>query len=325
MASSSIFRTAACLALGALPLFAFFACSSSDTPPKASLAAGCSINSDCTEPLVCAFRKCHTACTSTRDCPTGERCVASDRPFHVCQLEQESRCTYNSECPDKQVCGVDGHCRDQCATVRDCLLDQTCVSGTCADKDELEGGTLPVTNDAAAEASGQPCAYNSDCASPFVCRSGLCSYECVGDRDCAPLHTCVENRCRVEVCGGPDGGAGDLATIDGGGAPCTFDSQCPTELVCRDGFCNCGCLADSECAGGETCVAHKCAVLVCGGPNGPLAALAGIDGGGASCTHDSQCPTPLVCHGGHCNCECVTAADCAGDAQICDSSTGRCQ
>src|SRR5690349_2638352 len=86
--------------------------------PAAKLAAVCTINSDCDAPLVCAFQRCHTACEGSRDCDPGQRCVASDRPFHVCQLEDESHCTTNSNCPQGQICGVDSQCRDACITSR---------------------------------------------------------------------------------------------------------------------------------------------------------------------------------------------------------------
>src|SRR5258706_166478 len=103
---------------------AVVACSSDEPTPK-GLAEGCFINTDCTSPLVCAFRKCHRACTTWRDCEPGQRCMASDRPFHVCQLAGERPCAFNSSCPMGQVCGVDGECRDQCAADRDCLNEQS--------------------------------------------------------------------------------------------------------------------------------------------------------------------------------------------------------
>src|SRR5882672_4701431 len=100
-----------------LSLLSLAGACSSDTAPK-RLAEGCLINSDCSSPLVCAFRKCHTACVTSHDCQPGERCVASDRPFHVCQLELEKNCTRNSDCPPTEVCGVDLECRNQCVTSR---------------------------------------------------------------------------------------------------------------------------------------------------------------------------------------------------------------
>ncbi|MBM4363650.1 MAG: hypothetical protein FJ104_13290, partial [Deltaproteobacteria bacterium] len=75
----------------------------SEEPSKKSagtIAEGCIINSDCNAPLVCAFRRCHTACENNRDCEPGLNCMVSDRPFHVCQLPDEQKCRYNSQCPE---------------------------------------------------------------------------------------------------------------------------------------------------------------------------------------------------------------------------------
>src|SRR5882672_6817061 len=90
-------------------LMAGYSCSGSDSAPLKGLAEGCVINSDCNSPLVCAFRKCHEACRDSRDCNVQEqqRCVASDRPYHVCQLVTERDCTFNSECAGGQTCGID--------------------------------------------------------------------------------------------------------------------------------------------------------------------------------------------------------------------------
>ena len=132
------------LLLVVMGLLVASACSDSTQSKAASLAAGCSINSDCQSPLVCAFQRCHSACETSRDCDPGQRCMASDRPFHVCQLAQEQDCTYNSQCPEGQVCGVDGQCRDQCASDRDCVTGQECVKGNCADPSELEVRFKPL-------------------------------------------------------------------------------------------------------------------------------------------------------------------------------------
>src|SRR3954451_14579288 len=94
-------------------------CSHQQTEPG-GLSEGCLLNTDCADPLVCAFRKCHVACEGTRDC-NGGRCVVSERPLHVCQLSEELTCSYNSDCPIGQSCGADSQCRDQCQGDTDCL------------------------------------------------------------------------------------------------------------------------------------------------------------------------------------------------------------
>lgn len=223
---------------------------SSDTPPLADLAQGCLVNTDCNSPLVCAFRRCHTACASTRDCPDPLRCVASDRPFHVCQLASERECVYNSDCPKGQVCAGDAQCRDQCQGDADCLAGQTCVAGSCAEKSELrDGGLLEVTKEAG-PLSGQPCSYTSECAANLVCRNGLCQMECLSSIDCLDGRQCVKNRCQVPVCSDTDAGAGVL---------CAFTSDCPVPLVCRTGTCTCECRQNADCPTGYDCLSNRCA------------------------------------------------------------------
>lgn len=183
-----------CMGLSAiaLSLGAVSSCGDATTEErirKEKLSGGCLINTDCAEPLVCAFRRCHEECTTSRDCPSGQRCVAADRPFSVCQLPDERECTYNSECPEGQLCAGDATCRDQCAGDRDCLAEQTCVSGTCADTAELIDGGLPSSPEIEA-GTGSPCTYNSDCPEPLACVDSQCRLECVEDRDCLPTFRC---------------------------------------------------------------------------------------------------------------------------------------
>jgi hypothetical protein len=90
---------------------------------------GCSINSDCAAPLVCTFGRCHDQCKTSRDCASGERCIASPNGG-VCQLAQESTCAAGFLCPTGEVCGADQQCRVQCVA-GGCLTGDYClVSGT---------------------------------------------------------------------------------------------------------------------------------------------------------------------------------------------------
>jgi hypothetical protein len=187
--------------------------SSSDALTRAELAEGCLLNSDCTSPLVCAFKTCHIACQSSRDCqPVPDtRCVESDKPFHVCLNTAETSCVRNSDCPGAEICGVDLQCRDQCVTDRDCLDGQTCAGGVCADEDELEGGGLPDRLDAG---SVPTCVHASDCPGVYVCIHGSCGVECVTAKDCPVTWSCLQTRCAPP---GYDAGQGDAAPNDAGG------------------------------------------------------------------------------------------------------------
>ena len=220
-----------------------------DDPPLAKLAQGCTINSDCDAPLVCAFQRCHNACESTRDCPPGLRCVASDGPLHVCQLEEERNCLYNSDCPEGQVCGTDAQCRDQCMGEADCLKEQLCISGTCAERSELRDGGLPVVVKDSGPSTGQPCTYNTECPERLVCRMGLCQLECLTSVDCSEGRQCVDNRCLIPLCPEVDAGSG---------IACAFNSDCPGGLICRSGSCTCECRVAADCPVGYDCISARC-------------------------------------------------------------------
>jgi hypothetical protein len=159
------------LFVGAALLTAFSAgsCSSHKTNPV-SLAQGCSLNSDCNDPLVCIFSLCHQACTTTRDCTAPEICVAASND-KVCTLSSES-CFDGGTCPLGLLCGGDGQCHDPCTTSADCTVSgQQCVARTCVDTGDGglvegggtgegggsgEGGSLDATSESSSDAPFVP-------------------------------------------------------------------------------------------------------------------------------------------------------------------------
>lgn len=121
---------------------------SSDRPLRSGLSAGCLVNSDCNDPLLCSFGLCHKACKESRDCPSQQHCL--NLPTGpVCQLDKDKvECVYSSECKEPLKCAVDSRCRVPCVAKDDCLPTQVCTQHVCADKDELDDTQkLPVTND----------------------------------------------------------------------------------------------------------------------------------------------------------------------------------
>ncbi len=139
-------------------LVAASACGDSDEERirAANLAEGCSINSDCKSPLVCAFERCHVQCQETRDCPLGSRCVRTDGDYGVCLLEDETTCSAASDCPGKLVCAVDHECRDSCLRTSECVSPQLCVDTTCAEEGEVDpNGHLPGWGTSSGGTSGQ--------------------------------------------------------------------------------------------------------------------------------------------------------------------------
>jgi len=123
---------------------ALTSCGDSNERSRATLAHGCSINSDCEDPLVCVFERCHAACSVDRDCGGAQRCVkSSSESASVCQLPDELACQKDKDCPGQQVCAPDDECRDSCTGSSDCADQQVCVAtGQCASlvpgKDHLD-------------------------------------------------------------------------------------------------------------------------------------------------------------------------------------------
>jgi hypothetical protein len=154
MASHSLTKQILRLSLlsgGALHLVWGCSDSADEKIRAAELAQGCSINSDCRDPLVCAFERCHVACNEDRDCPDDLRCVlGSSDGINVCQLPDEVDCDSDKDCPGDQVCGVDEECRDSCERDGDCVEGQLCAkSNECAsqlpEKDQVDESGNIVT------------------------------------------------------------------------------------------------------------------------------------------------------------------------------------
>lgn len=257
----------------------------------ARLAQSCLVNSDCSDPLVCAFEACHAECESSRDCDDGARCVAAARPYKVCQLETERACQRTSDCPAGLVCGIDGECRDKCLSDVDCVEGQLCVSGTCADRDELDdAGRLVPAPGASYGEEGSPCVYVSDCSESLLCRSQACLPECKADKDCGAARKCEQTRCVAD-------GSLPLA--------CTYSSECNADRGerCLGGSCLCLCVEDRDCPASEQCDGCGCEPK----PDAP-----------GSCVYNSDCESAgQICRSGTCDCECKTDADC-GDDKKCD-------
>ena len=103
---------------------------------KIDVGGTCILNSDCNGSLVCTMGKCHDACHTSADCPTGQSCVNTNDAT-VCQLPAEGECSAVLPCGGTLVCASDQHCRTPCQSRTDCTTEQICVSGVCAAPAEL--------------------------------------------------------------------------------------------------------------------------------------------------------------------------------------------
>jgi hypothetical protein len=117
----------AVLALGAP------ACGSS---PTATGLQACSLNSDCTSPLICAIGRCRVQCQADSDC-SGGMCVSSvvngTKQF-VCQALAEANkpCSLPKDCTAPMACASDYRCRDLCTSNADCNAEPGVVNEVCA-------------------------------------------------------------------------------------------------------------------------------------------------------------------------------------------------
>jgi hypothetical protein len=273
--------------LGAFALLLSAACGDTpDAATRALVAATCSINSDCASPLVCTFGSCHVQCATTPDCVNyGEGlCVQSDKPYRVCQNEDEQKCTLNSDCAGEQICGLDAQCRDACTADRDCATSQKCVSATCVDPEDLVGGAL---EEKIKPAAGTPCVRASDCPADLVCLFNVCTVECVTNKDCDYGVSCVDRHCQNPTggagAGGGGGGSGGASGAAGAGAGGAGQAGAGgTELGGAAGT-----SGDAGASGSDPGGAGGSEAAGAGGENGGVAGMAGAGGESAGAAGDA--------------------------------------
>jgi hypothetical protein len=282
-----------------------------EEPAKAGLASGCSINSDCNDPLVCSFQKCHVGCRESSDCDNGGRCVVGTGGG-VCVLDHETSCSHTTDCPPGLFCAADDQCRNECKSARDCAGNQVCTpSGSCADTSEVNAmGELRGAGDAGTSLGGGGAGGSEgkgDSGSPNVGGFGNNGGAPVSGTDAGPRP--------------PMGGFGGSGGFDPGNAGaggfkpgcgmanmpcCPPNEQCTdTSTVCVFGMCQaCGsvgsrCCMNDVCDSGGTCDNGTC--VACGALSQPC--CGGQCTGALSCisgTCDVACSPPLVANQGSC-------------------------
>jgi hypothetical protein len=182
-------------------------CSSSTATPV-GLAQGCSINSDCQSPLICAFGLCHEACTESRDCPMGELCVSAGAD-NVCRLTTETSCTPGSDpCAAGLTCAADDTCRTACsATVACAVTGQICTSNACYDPPSSDAGP-----DSSSDASAPDTSTSDSSADSTVDAPPDAPAEAAPPADAGPLGFLPSNL-----------NLGSLAVVDGGNTSAADD------------------------------------------------------------------------------------------------------
>lgn len=103
----------------------------------------CALSSECNEPLICLFGQCINECVTDVDCPPGSNCVEDDGVFG-CRSQTMNECEHSSQCTGRQICAVDGVCRDPCIEDRDCRDRMMCLGAPgdryCGFAPSMDGG-----------------------------------------------------------------------------------------------------------------------------------------------------------------------------------------
>ena len=225
-------RIAAVVAAALLVLAACNALVGIDEPTlsqrPANGALACLRTSDCKTPGdVCLFQVCSFPCAADSDCGVGLRCLktAAER---ACVTSSAAQCDPKGPtvCPEGTRCGIEGQCRNDCASGEGCLAGQTCnAEGLCVgtdaqrDPQNLGSGGAP----GAAGAGGQG-------AVPVGGAAGMAGMS--------------------GSAGAPSGGAPPV------GSPCTMEAaiRCEGSAQLARSVCTAGVWAAAEsCTGGQLC------------------------------------------------------------------------
>jgi hypothetical protein len=295
-------------------------------PPGSPCSAGTACQSGFCAQGVC----CNTACTGTcMSCAltgTPGTCTPvpggqTPNPSTQCAVSSASTCGLDG------TCNGSGACRDfptgtQCAapicststltpaqTCNGSGVCQTVTAGACS-------GNLICGSATACKTS---CTANSDCVSPYICSSGVCTLKtpgtaCTTAAECASGF-CQQGVCCKSACTGTcmscalSGSAGTCSPILAGAAPT------PTTQCANAGGTSCG--TNGLCDGTGKCQLYgtgtQCAAGTCVGDT--LTPSRFCDGAGSCKTVTSTLCDPYACGtGAACNTTCKVATDCTSPA-----------
>jgi len=306
------------VALVLMSAFVVVGCGGSSAKPPTG--AECTLNSQCNQPLVCTFGKCHAACNADTDCPTGALCVKTTSGAdggvtgNVCQLPAELKCVYNSQCALPLVCARDEQCRNQCQASVDCVNGQICTtSGVCATQDQLVAGTndVQLVTAGMGGAGGQATAGSGGGAAGAAggaAGTGTATGGAGGHAGSAGGHA-----------GGAGGAAGGAAGSSGG-----CGSGCGVNMQCVSGTCEpCGHSGEACCdgiCGANLLCSTDTAMCTCGGASQPCC-------NGTTCTSGLACVTTgatSVCQCGGAGQTCCTGKTCSNSSLLCGGLTCGC-
>lgn len=306
------------------------AVASCNTTNNTSPPTACSLNSDCSAGLVCAFSRCRPRCVTSADCTDG-LCVNDGRNA-ACQSAIVA-CDLPGDCPIPLACASDYRCRNLCTSDGDCnvlgISGRLCAADKngvhyCADPPEVKNGqivappprgapdasviepivTMPVatSGDAAPADATMTAADATTSSEGSAVEPGADAVADSAGEAGFPPTGCTPACGQGTVCVTIASGSTCMPCGTTAGDPCCDAKSCGANLTCNAaGQCDCG-GANQACCGGSTCRSGLAcdtndggtAVCACGEPG--TRCCPGADGGVATCG------VGLACNGSKCSC-----------------------
>ncbi len=234
----------------------------------------CRTDWDCETGFQCLNSVCtpiNSECRSDRDCEYGQECLNG-----VCIQENQCEPVYcelyceNGFKVDERGCEI-CECND---VVEFCggFVGQECPAGyICEYFDGADvGRCVPMSNECL---SNRDCEYGQECLNGVCIENNSCIHECGSDVECGIGFTCEELDC--------------MAPNNQSGSKCV-----PVEI---------GCIADSDCRDGESCVQNVCI---------PQENRCESD---FDCSIGEQCMSGVCVESNSCSHECDSDSDCMGN------------
>jgi hypothetical protein len=292
----------------------------------------CIAGRSCKHGRICWQNSCHDDLCRYIRCPDAtQRCERG-------QCLDAPACSFDSECPDTQLC-VQGHCKvTSCDLLRPCKEGDLCRDGRCVANacHQHSCNAAQVCRAGVCEEScagvyckpeewcraglcvANPCAAVK-CADSEVCVNGVCHKDrckqlrdpCKQGRICTP-EACIDTSCYESNC--PDGQICDpLSGQCYGKLSCQWDKDCPTGGICGGSQCFAPSCYAVACAAGMLCRQGACVTDNCANITCPVDQFCSY---GGNCRLPCYCQKAQICGANGCEEDLCSGVSCA-DGQFC--------
>lgn len=305
-----------------MPCVSHKQCRENEVCINGSCTLGCKHHEDCPQHESCVNTKCKNACNVEGVCGSNALCSTIDhKPVCSCSegfegnptaeegcIRVPKQCTKTDECPPTHMC-VANTCSVPCSDTTACAIGERCYDNVCEKVCYSDSNCLP--GEICSKGICQPgCLADSDCKKFQVCKKKQChcnSGFIPSAYVCLDIDECKENPCHVSAkcinvpgsykCICAEGTSGDPYLAPGCRKPnqCGRNTDCATNLACRNGSCYNPC-PEIKCGINAECniFNHR---VVCSCPYGYLGDPTDINLGcfKVECLSDNDCAFDRYC------------------------------